>query len=124
MRNTGPMSRPTEVDALFEPFRQLGTERIRTGEGYGLGLAIVRAIATAHGATLTAHANPAGGLTIQVTFPAQPANGQSPETGKHCERGGEGVRRPPGIERQGGPGGLPPGKYCEPMARASGGPRA
>jgi signal transduction histidine kinase len=56
------------VHALFEPFRQLGTERIRTGDGYGLGLAIVQAIAAAHRATLTAHSNPQGGLTIQVTF--------------------------------------------------------
>ena len=69
VRNTGPVIPPVEVDALFEPFRQLGDERVRYGEGYGLGLAIVRAIATAHQATLTAHSNPAGGLTIQVTFP-------------------------------------------------------
>ncbi len=68
VRNTGPVVPPDQVHALFEPFRQLGTERIRTGDGYGLGLAIVQAIAAAHRATLTAHSNPQGGLTIQVTF--------------------------------------------------------
>ena len=99
VRNTGPVVPPDQVDALFEPFRQHGTERIHTGEGYGLGLAIVRAIVTAHGATLTAHANPAGGLTIEVTFPAQPANGQSPVNRKRLAR-----------RDTGGPGGLPPGK--------------
>jgi signal transduction histidine kinase len=67
--NTGPVIPPVEVDALFEPFRQFGQERVRYGEGYGLGLAIVQAIATAHQATLTTHARPAGGLDIQVTFP-------------------------------------------------------
>ena len=81
VRNTGPIVPPDQVDTLFEPFRQFGQERVRYGEGYGLGLAIVRAIADAHSATLTAHANPQGGLTIQVTFPTRPANGQSQERG-------------------------------------------
>ena len=43
------------------------------GEGHGLGLAIVRAIADAHGAALTARARPGGGLDIEVTFPRLPA---------------------------------------------------
>jgi signal transduction histidine kinase len=38
------------------------------GGGHGLGLAIVRAIAVAHGAALTARARPGGGLTIEVSF--------------------------------------------------------
>jgi signal transduction histidine kinase len=57
------------VQDLFQPFRQLGTQRTRHGEGHGLGLAIVRAIADAHGAALTARARPGGGLDIEVTFP-------------------------------------------------------
>jgi signal transduction histidine kinase len=36
----------------------------------GQRLSIVRAIATAHGATLTAHAQVHGGLIVQVTFEA------------------------------------------------------
>jgi signal transduction histidine kinase len=76
--NTGPLIPPDAVQDLFLPFRQLGTERTRHGEGHGLGLAIVRAIADAHGAALTARARPAGGLDIEVTFPlisaAQRAN--------------------------------------------------
>ena len=66
--NTGRMIPPVEVAGLFEPFRQFGGERLHYGEGYGLGLAIVRAIADAHSAQLTAHSNPEGGLTVQVTF--------------------------------------------------------
>lgn len=67
--NTGTIVPANEVEHLFEPFRQLGTERIRHGEGHGLGLAIVRAITHAHGATLTARARPNGGLDIEVLFP-------------------------------------------------------
>jgi len=71
VRNTGPVIPPEEVGALFEPFRQLGADRVRHGVGNGLGLAIVRAIADAHGATLTAHARPLGGLDIRVEFPGR-----------------------------------------------------
>jgi signal transduction histidine kinase len=67
--NTGPLIPPGDVEELFQPFRQLGTQRIRNGEGHGLGLAIVRAIADAHGATLTARVRPRGGLDIEVSFP-------------------------------------------------------
>jgi signal transduction histidine kinase len=67
--NTGTLIPPGEVEDLFQPFRQLGTQRIRHGEGHGLGLAIVRAIADAHGAALTARARPGGGLEIAVIFP-------------------------------------------------------
>jgi signal transduction histidine kinase len=67
--NTGTLIPPHAVDDLFQPFRQLGTQRIRHGEGHGLGLAIVRAIADAHGAVLTASPRPQGGLDIEVTFP-------------------------------------------------------
>jgi signal transduction histidine kinase len=67
--NTGTVIPPGEVDRLFEPFQRLGTERVRRDGGLGLGLAIVRAIASAHGATLAAQARPAGGLDIEVRFP-------------------------------------------------------
>ena len=49
---------------------QLGGQRIRhAAAGHGLGLAIVRAIADAQGAALTARPRPEGGLDIEVTFP-------------------------------------------------------
>jgi signal transduction histidine kinase len=67
--NTGTVVAPDAVEDLFQPFRQLGIERTRRGGGHGLGLAIVRAIADAHGAALTARARPEGGLDVQVTFP-------------------------------------------------------
>ena len=66
--NTGPVVPPGELARLFEPFQRLGRQRLRHPDGHGLGLAIVRAIATAHGAALTAEANPDGGLTVAVDF--------------------------------------------------------
>jgi signal transduction histidine kinase len=67
--NTGTLIPAEKLELLFQPFRQLGTQRIRHGGGHGLGLAIVRAIADAHGAALTSTPRPQGGLDIEVIFP-------------------------------------------------------
>lgn len=68
VRNTGPVVPPEQVGRLLEPFQQLGGQRIHHSDGHGLGLAIVRAVAAAHGATLTANASPGGGLDVRVVF--------------------------------------------------------
>ena len=67
--NSGPVVPPGDMDRLFQPFQRLGRERTGSGRGHGLGLAIVRAIADAHGAILTAAARPEGGLDVEVSFP-------------------------------------------------------
>jgi signal transduction histidine kinase len=67
--NTGPLVPAGEVDRLFQPFQRLGAQRVRPGAGHGLGLAIVRAVAGVHGAAITAHARPEGGLRVDVRFP-------------------------------------------------------
>jgi signal transduction histidine kinase len=74
--NSGPVIPPGELGRLFQPFQRLGDERVRHGsdDGHGLGLAIVAAIAVAHGAELTARSRPAGGLDITVSFPSRPAD--------------------------------------------------
>jgi signal transduction histidine kinase len=61
--NTGPVVPADEIDRLFQRFQRLN------GGGHGLGLAIVRAIADAHGATITATPRPSGGLDVTVAFP-------------------------------------------------------
>jgi signal transduction histidine kinase len=61
--NTGTVIPPCDLDRLFQPFQRLGHERVRHGDGHGLGLAIVRAIAIAHKATVAATARPEGGST-------------------------------------------------------------
>jgi signal transduction histidine kinase len=68
--NTGPVIPAAEVDRLFQPFQRLGPRPAGRDGGHGLGLSIVRAIATAHAATVTVTAQPvpAGGLAVEVTF--------------------------------------------------------
>jgi signal transduction histidine kinase len=67
--NSGQPIPPAEVDRLFQPFQRLGPRRARRDGGHGLGLSIVRAIVTAHAATIGARALPGGGLAVDVTFP-------------------------------------------------------
>jgi signal transduction histidine kinase len=65
--NTGEAIPPDQVDRLFEPFQRL--HRTADGAHHGLGLSIVRAIARAHDAALTAHPRDQGGLVVEVAFP-------------------------------------------------------
>jgi signal transduction histidine kinase len=69
--NSGVVIDPGEVQRLLEPFQRLGVRGTGPpdGEGYGLGLSIVRAITRAHGASLDARAQPKGGLAVTVTWP-------------------------------------------------------
>ncbi|HEY4915895.1 MAG TPA: HAMP domain-containing sensor histidine kinase [Solirubrobacteraceae bacterium] len=74
--NSGPAIAPEELEQLTRPFHRLGTARTGHGDdrGHGLGLSIIAAIATAHGATLDFQAQPAGGLQVEVRFPAPGAS--------------------------------------------------
>jgi signal transduction histidine kinase len=85
--NGGPPIPPAEVDRLFQPFQRLEARRAHYKEGHGLGLSIVRAIATAHGATITADPLPDGGLSVSVLF-AQPANADGTSGESHETDGG------------------------------------
>jgi signal transduction histidine kinase len=67
--NTGVVLPATAVERLFQPFQRLGPERTGHRDGAGLGLSIVRAIADAHGASVLATPQSAGGLAIEVRFP-------------------------------------------------------
>jgi signal transduction histidine kinase len=67
VENTGPLISRSDVRRLAEPFERL--HRDSDGPGAGLGLSIVRAVADAHGASLTLHARSGGGLVAEVVFP-------------------------------------------------------
>ena len=71
--NAGPRILAGEVARLFEPFQQLAGQSVRPAGGLGLGLAVAKAVAHAHDAVVTADARPAGGLRIEVAFPAASA---------------------------------------------------
>jgi signal transduction histidine kinase len=68
--NTGPLIPASELHRLFQPFQRLNPNPRAFGDGVGLGLAIVHAIASAHDATLSAWAQSGGGLRIAVAFTA------------------------------------------------------
>ena len=67
--NTGPLVPPAELDRLFQPFQRLDGRRAHYKDGHGLGLSIVRAIATAHDAAITVRPIPDGGLRVTIIFP-------------------------------------------------------
>ncbi|HEY4023828.1 MAG TPA: ATP-binding protein [Pseudonocardiaceae bacterium] len=66
--NSGTVVPPDAVPSLFEPFRRL-VDRVGDGSGVGLGLSIVRSVATNHGGEAHGRALPSGGLEIDVTLP-------------------------------------------------------
>jgi signal transduction histidine kinase len=67
--NTGPVIAAEDIGRLFQPFQRLDGARTRHQDGVGLGLSIIQAISTAHGAHVTARPRPDGGLEVEVTFP-------------------------------------------------------
>jgi signal transduction histidine kinase len=85
----GPGFPPTMLSSAFDRFVRADGARTRElagGGGAGLGLAIVRAIAAAHGGAVEAHNGPPlGGATVLVVLPieGQPAIAPDTEIGPH-----------------------------------------
>lgn len=65
--NDGDRLPPEALGSLLEPFQRL--ERGARGDGAGLGLSIVRSVATAHGGRVSLHARTTGGLRATVELP-------------------------------------------------------
>jgi signal transduction histidine kinase len=83
--NTGPVVPADEVDRLFQPFQRLDARRGQREDGHGLGLSIVRAIAAAHRAAVTAEPLPDGGLSVRVAF-ASAADASHAQAGRNASR--------------------------------------
>jgi len=69
----GPGIPPDQRAAVFDRFRRLDGGRARDAGGAGLGLAIVQAIARAHGGRAWAGAAPSGGARFVLAIPARPS---------------------------------------------------
>jgi signal transduction histidine kinase len=81
--NTGLLVPAGELQRLFQPFQRLNSNPRTCGDGVGLGLAIVEAIARAHGASVVARARGGGGLELDVSFPATcPDSESAPSSGE------------------------------------------
>ena len=59
----------TDMERLFERFYRVEASRNRSTGGAGLGLAICRNIAEAHGGTLQARPSPLGGIWMEIALP-------------------------------------------------------
>ena len=68
--NSGEVIDPDELPRLFERFYRRGTSRSRNDGGAGLGMAIVAAVAEAHGGAAAAAGPAGGGLVVTVTLPS------------------------------------------------------
>jgi len=73
VENGGPRLDMRRVQELTQPFRRLGADRTNTDagseRGFGLGLSIVAAIASAHGGRVALDAREQGGLRVTVQLP-------------------------------------------------------
>ena len=69
VRDCGPGFPPDFLPHAFERFRQPDRDRARSEGGAGLGLAIVRAIALAHGGRVSARNLPDGGAMVRLEIP-------------------------------------------------------
>lgn len=81
VEDDGPGIPADQRERVFDRFQRTDRARDRASGGAGLGLAIVRAIAEAHGGTVRATEAPAGGARIELELPGfskarrQPAGG-------------------------------------------------
>jgi signal transduction histidine kinase len=56
-------------ERVFERFYRADPSRARATGGAGLGLAIVAAVAEAHGGTVSAESEPGAGSTFRIALP-------------------------------------------------------
>jgi len=75
VRDTGPGIAPEEAALLFEKFQQGAAGMAAAGKGFGLGLSIVRGIATLHNGRVWVESQPGQGAAFFVAIPAEGAPG-------------------------------------------------
>ena len=65
----GPGLTDEQASHVFERFYRADGSRARANGGVGLGLAIVAAVAQAHGGDVSAHSAPGEGATFSIALP-------------------------------------------------------
>jgi signal transduction histidine kinase len=78
VENTGPVVSAEDTAVMFEPFRRLRSDRVRSARGTGLGLSIVRAVVQAHGGSVETVPRSSGGLAIMLRLPPVPVEVAAP----------------------------------------------
>jgi signal transduction histidine kinase len=69
VRDTGIGIAPQDQAAVFEEFKQVGRDKMRTAEGTGLGLALARRFVELHGGSIRLESEPGAGSTFTVSLP-------------------------------------------------------
>ncbi len=72
VRDTGIGIAPEDQEAVFEEFKQVGTNYMSKHEGTGLGLALVRRFVELHGGRIWVESAPGAGSTFYFTLPDRP----------------------------------------------------
>ena len=69
VHNEGPPIAPEDQKAIFDPFFRTQSVQTRAVGGWGLGLALVRGCAEAHGGTIDVKSAPEAGTTFTLKIP-------------------------------------------------------
>jgi signal transduction histidine kinase len=72
VRNSGSTISPADQSRIFQRFARAPLSHRTRSEGAGLGLAIVRAIADAHGGTVSLESGPGKGTIFTLVLPLEP----------------------------------------------------
>jgi two-component system sensor histidine kinase AdeS len=71
VEDSGPGVAPKLAEHIFDAFQRGERSRSRESGGSGLGLAVVRAIAQAHGGQASCRPSPRGGSVFEIRWPAE-----------------------------------------------------
>ena len=63
---------PADLDRIFQRFARANAKRSSEAGGFGLGLALVQAIATAHGGSVQVRSTPGQGSAFELMLPLSP----------------------------------------------------
>ena len=74
MADSGCGIEARDLQRIFQRFARASTHRNREAGGFGLGLAIVQAIATAHHGTVKVRSTPGQGAIFEIFLPRAPAD--------------------------------------------------
>ena len=69
VEDDGPGIQPAHRERVFDRFHRTDSARTRVRGGAGLGLAIARAVAEAHGGGISAGESPEGGARVAIDLP-------------------------------------------------------
>lgn len=76
--DTGIGMTPGEIETALSPFGQVANVHTRTHDGSGLGLPLVKSLASLHGAGFSIESAPGIGTTVRLVFPVSRSLRRSP----------------------------------------------